>query len=213
MNSKDAEGNDDHGDDTAPSSSFISLEAKSRLRSRDCAFLSKLFVEMNPYLFRVCAANDIFAEHAEDVIFNTWEKFFANMDHFRYESQISTFLCGILFNQIRQYRRSTDRLFSEGDSMELLSRMSVSGSMWETTPHDPHHLCEARQIGALIEAGMENLNAQQKSAFLMKEINDEPAEDICLALGVSPSHLRVLLFRAKSKLRRSLADKFDKMAR
>ncbi len=85
-----------------PSDFFLSSETLSILKNRDSVFLGKLFSDVNPYLNRVCMANGIYEADAEEVIYDTWEKFFTNLNKFEGRSQIRTFICGILFNKIRE---------------------------------------------------------------------------------------------------------------
>ena len=84
---------------------FVDAETNELLIKRDPAFLKSLFVDINPFLIRVCIANSIYSENADDIIHQTWETFLTNLEKFQGRSQIRTFICGILFNKIREHRR------------------------------------------------------------------------------------------------------------
>ena len=78
--------------------SAISVNEKMMhlLRNRDTEFLKSLFTEVNPYLIKVCISHGIYKEKADEVIHDTWEKFFFNLDKFEGRSQIKTFICGCM---------------------------------------------------------------------------------------------------------------------
>ena len=77
------------------------------------------------------------------------------------------------------------------------------------SPHDPQKILELKQVGSFISDCLDGLSEQQKAAFVMREVEEENSEAICNVLGVNVSHLRVLLFRAKDKLRKCLEGRVD----
>lgn len=177
------------------------------LKTRNAQFLETLFVEVNPYLLRVCLASSIRDEKADEVIHQTWETFFLNLEKFEGRAQIRTFICGILFNKIREFRRELGRTVYKEDSEEVFEQAFGSDGWWKRVPQSPHRLLELRQASDLIEECLDGLSEQQKAAFVMKEVEDEHSDEICNVLGVNVTHLRVLLFRAKDKLRMCLEGK------
>ena len=78
---------------------------------------------------------------------------------------------------------------------------------WKTAPSDPYRITELRQAADFVKECIEGLSEQQMAAFVMKEVEEEESENICNVLGVNVSNLRVLLFRAKDKLRKCLEGK------
>jgi len=179
------------------------------LKKRDAAFLEKTFRDLNPILLRVLAANQIYAETAEDVVHQTWERFFTNLEQFEGRSELKTFLCGILFNKIREHRRAAGRLVFDEDSETVMARAFTPEGWWNVSPGDPSAFVYSKQISSLIGECLDGLTELQKSAFVLKEVHQEESPDICNVLGVSVSHLRVLIFRAKDKLRQCLEGKLD----
>lgn len=177
------------------------------LKKRDSAFLKKLFVDVNPYLLRVCTANGLYDLEAEEILHETWDRFFFNLEQFQGRSQIRTFICGILFNKIRESRRAMGRIAYEEDAEKVYGHTFTEDGWWRMEPQDPHQMLEKKHIGTFIKECLEGLSEQQKAAFLMHEVEDERAEEICGALGVNISHLRVLLFRAKDKLKKCIEGK------
>ena len=189
------------------SDKWIDPELVELLMKRDPKYLEVLFNEVNPYLTRVCLANGIFKDDVSELIHQAWERFFSNIEKFEGRSQIRTFICGILFNKIREHRRLQKRFVTEEDSEKFMNDAFTVDGWWKFAPSDPHKITELRQASDFIKECMDGLSEQQMAAFVMKEVEEENSEDICNVLGVNASHLRVLLFRAKDKLRKCLEGK------
>lgn len=186
---------------------YIDPQTVRLLMDRDPAFLKALFIEVNPFLIRVCVSNAIYDESVDDVIHQTWETFFLNLEKFEGRSQIRTFLCGILFNKIREFRRERGKVHYEDDSEKVMNHAFTPDGWWKTIPQTPDRIIELRQSSEMIRECLEGLSEQQKAAFVMKEVEEQNSDEICNVLGVNVSHLRVLLFRAKDKLRKCLEGK------
>ncbi len=189
------------------SQNFIDESTLALLKSRDRDFLEELFREVNPYLNRVCLANGIVQDDVKELIHQTWEKFFSNLEKFEGRSQIRTFICGILFNKIREHRRMQKRFILEEDSQKFMDDAFTQDGWWKVAPSDPYRITELKQATEFIRECLDGLTEQQMNAFVMKEMEEENSEDVCNVLGVNVSHLRVLLFRAKDKLRKCLEGK------
>lgn len=175
-----------------------------RLKARDPVFLSELFSDMNPRLLRMMASKGIYNEAAEEVVHQCWETFFTNLDKFEGRSTIRTFVFGILINKIREERRRSNRIDFEEDSEKVFERSFTKDGWWVNEPSDPQSIIENKQLGDSIEDCLEGLTNAQKSAFLLIESEGESSETACQIMGVSVSNLRVLIFRAKDKLRACL---------
>ncbi len=80
---------------------------------------------------------------------------------------------------------------------------------WKNPPSDPYRIVELKETSELIQECFEGLTEQQMTAFVMKEVEEENSEVVCHVLGINVSHLRVLLFRAKEKLRKCLEGKVN----
>ena len=187
--------------DDANDNDFESATSLSLLHKRDPAFLSSLFVELNPALLRFLASHKVVNENAEELIHECWETFFKNLDKFEGRSKIRTFLFGILINKIREHRRRIGRIDLEEDSEKLYAKSFTTDGWWASEPADPQRLLENSQLGLLIEECLDSLSDLQKSAFTMVESEGESSTDTCKILDISLSHLGVLIFRAKAKLR------------
>tara|TARA_B110001454_G_scaffold28073_1_gene27423 strand:+ start:9732 stop:10343 length:612 start_codon:yes stop_codon:yes gene_type:complete len=186
---------------------YITEDVRERLKNRDPVLLSQLFTEVNPYLIRVCGASGVYKEHADEVVHETWLVFFGGLDKYEERSKIRTYICGILFNKIKEFRRAQNRLVFEEDSAGSIEKSFSQDGWWKREPTDPHKISELNQASKFISDCMDGLSEQQKTAFILREVDDESSEDICNTLGVSLANLRVLIFRAKDKLKQCLEGK------
>lgn len=190
--------------DTSEESSVV----LSKLRDRDPVFLTALFSELNPKLLGMLASQGIYNEHAEELIHQCWETFFSNLEKFEGRSKIKTFIFGILIFKIKENRRKNQKLEFEEDSQKIFDRSFTKDGWWIQQPSDPYRIVENRQLSQAIQECLEGLSESQKNAFLLIESVGETSEEVCQILGVSLANLRVLIFRAKDKLRTCLEGQY-----
>lgn len=188
---------------------YITEDIRNLLKSRDSVLLSQLFTEINPYLIRVCGSSGVFKEHADDIVCETWAIFLNDIDNYQERSKIRTYICGILFNKIKEFRRAQNRLVFEDEPGDSVTKAFSINGWWTKKPHDPHRISELKQASQFIKECMDGLSEHQKLAFIMREVDDESSEEICKLLGVSLENLRVLVFRAKEKLKLCLEGKMS----
>ncbi len=175
-----------------------------RLKNRHPEELKKLFAGMNPRLLKMLRSQNIALDSMEEVLHECWETFFSNINNFEGRSKLSTFIFGILLNKIREHRRRAQKIDYEEDSEKVFQRSFTIEGWWATEPEDPYCLLANQQLGEAIRECLKGLTANQRDAFLLLESEGESAHDVCQLLGLSISNLRVLIFRAKDKLKSCL---------
>jgi RNA polymerase sigma-70 factor (ECF subfamily) len=83
------------------------------------------------------------------------------------------------------------------------------GGHWSEPPAPwaelPEEQALASETRAAIEAAMAELPEQQRQVMVLRDIEGFAAEEVCNLLGLSDTNQRVLLHRARSKVRRALA--------
>ena len=178
------------------------------LRDRNPEFLEKLFTETNPYLLKILGSQRVFGESAHDLVQSAWETFFAGLEKFQGRSQIKVFIAGILLNKLREHRRYLGKAVYKEDAEEVYQEQFSDG-WWNNQPQDPHQLLNSHNTLKFIEECLEGLSEYQHEAFYLKEVDGENTEQICNILGLNVSHLGVLLFRAKDKLKKCLEGKLQ----
>ncbi len=177
------------------------------IQNRDPATLKKLFEETNPYLFKILNSNRIFGEAREDIVQRSWETFFKNFSQFKGDSQVKVFIAGILINKIREYRREIKKSVLFDEAEDVLGQAFTPEGWWKVDPADPAALMNSKEALQFIQECLQSLTDTQREAFVLKEVEDSGTDEICKILDINISHLGVLIFRAKDKLRKCLTGK------
>ncbi len=69
----------------------------------------------------------------------------------------------------------------------------------------PDRLLLSREIEAKQQAAMSNLTPTERTAFVLRHMEDRSTEEIAAALNIAPNAAKQAVFRAVQKLRRQLA--------
>jgi RNA polymerase sigma-70 factor, ECF subfamily len=79
---------------------------------------------------------------------------------------------------------------------------------WAAPPQRWDELPEAHLLGretlALARDAIDALPARQREVILLRDVNGWPPEEVCGALGISDGNQRILLHRARSRVRTAL---------
>jgi RNA polymerase sigma-70 factor (ECF subfamily) len=163
---------------------------------------------------------------AEDVVQETWIGVLNGLDRFEARSSLKTWICRILVNRARTRAQREGRLvpFSafwglEDEAEEPAvdpSRFYASGryeghwmsmvQSWEDLPEESLLSAETR---ARVTAAVEALPINQRTVITLRDVEGWQAADVCQALGVSEANQRVLLHRARAKVRQALERYFE----
>ncbi len=159
---------------------------------------------------------------AEEVVQETWMGVFEGIHRFEGRSSFKTWLFRILTNRaktrgIRESRYEPFGLsassgeIDEGLSLEdslFITEGSRTGhwkdppNAWE--PDTPERALLSKECRAAIETAIESLPATQRQVMTLRDIEGVSSEEICNILGISETNQRVLLHRARTKVRREL---------
>jgi RNA polymerase sigma-70 factor, ECF subfamily len=155
---------------------------------------------------------------AEEVAQETWLAVLGAIDRFEARSSLKTWLYRILTNRAktRGQRESRSVPFSSiGDPDEPTvdpDRFRPDGEQyaggWKEFPNpwegDPEERLLAGETRRLILATIETLPDTQRAVITLRDIEGFDAEDVCNVLELSDTNQRVLLHRARSKVRQAL---------
>ena len=155
---------------------------------------------------------------AEEVAQETWLAVLNGIDRFEGRSTLKTWLFRILTNRAktRGERESRSVPFSSiGDPDEPAvdpDSFRPDGDQypggWKEFPTpwegDPEERLLAGEARALILDAIEQLPSNQRAVITLRDIEGFDADDVCNVLELSDTNQRVLLHRARSKVRRAL---------
>lgn len=155
---------------------------------------------------------------AQDVVQETWLAVIRGIGRFRQDSSLKTWIFRILLNRARTWGRREARSlpFSEMETRTTNSRngngaveriLSDRGSAAQRRfARSPLHGVLDAELGKRIESAIETLSERQREILVLRYVEGWTSADACNALGISETNQRVLLHRARSRVRRALAD-------
>lgn len=154
---------------------------------------------------------------AEEVVQEAWLGVLNGIDRFRGGSSLKTWIFRIVTNLAKtrggRERRSVpfSALAAEqgagSESAVDPSRFDAGGAWsaapasWEDVPEE--HLMSSEALGAIAEA-IEALPEAQRTVIRLRDVEGLSSEDVRNILEISETNQRVLLHRARSKVRRAL---------
>lgn len=191
------------------------------LRQGDESAFTALIETYHPSLIRIATLFVRDREVAEEVAQETWIGVLRGIDRFEGRSSFRTWLFGILANQAKRRgaRESRTIAFSalsrapEGDEPaidperflppgdEWAGHWTSEVSPWETLPEAVMLSRELRrEIGIAIGA----LKPNQRAVITLRDVEGWDADEVCNALHLSQTNQRVLLHRARARVRQVL---------
>lgn len=169
-----------------------------RYRDGDMGAFETLYGRHRAPLFRFLLRQLGNQQTAEDAFQTIWAKVISARSGYRPSAKFSTWLYRIARNcVIDQYRktgRSDALIVAEDDAVETAV----------ATTHDPVSAVTQSEVGAAIKTALNELPAEQREAFLLKEECDLSLEDIGTVTGVNRETVKSRLRYALTKLRKSL---------
>ena len=122
----------------------------------------------------------------------------AQAGSFEARSSLRTWVVGILANKVADHLRRRHGEAAEGiDDEGLLSTPS---------PDDVERVVGARRELAAVERALRELPDRERLALLLLDVEGVDRTEACNVLGITATHLRVLLHRGRNRLRRILED-------
>ncbi len=187
------------------------------LRRGDEAAFAALVSRYHTTMIRVARGYVASKEAAEDVAQETWLGVIRGIDGFEQNASLKTWIFRILVNRARTRgeRESRTRPFSSlasaGDEPAVdPSRFVDSGrwaGFWSAPPSRasiPEEGVLVKEAGALLLEAIDHLPANQQIVISLRDVQGLTASEVCELLDISESNQRVLLHRARSKVRAAL---------
>jgi RNA polymerase sigma-70 factor, ECF subfamily len=160
---------------------------------------------------------------AEDVAQETWLGLLRGIDRFEARSSLKTWLFRILVNRAKTRGEREGRLIpfsalwsAESDPYEaaveperfLPADHPQWPGHWASPPNSwgesPEERLLAGETRAHIDAAIRTLPPAQQEVITLRDVEGWGSAEVCDLLGISEANQRVLLHRARSKVRRAL---------
>jgi len=185
-----------------------------RLRNRDEQAFMELVARYGASMLRVAQSFVRSRAVAEEVVQDAWLGVLRGIDRFEGRSSLKTWLFRIVVNtaKTRGEREARSVPFSavlDEPAVEperfLGADHPHSPGAWATPPSDwPAEKLEAREVREVIDGVVAELPPQQRQVITLRDVLGFDAEEACNALGLTEVNQRVLLHRARSRVRRAL---------
>ncbi len=169
---------------------------------------------LRPQLMRFANAQLRNVAWAEDAVSDTLLAALAKPQAFGGQSQLKTWLVGILkhklIDQIRRHSREVSATTPEDDE-DIDGLLFNTNGSWREAPAewgDPEAACGRREFFEVLEACVEHLPGLQGRVFLMREWLELDTAEVCKELGITATNLWVLLHRARLRLQVCLQERW-----
>jgi RNA polymerase sigma-70 factor, ECF subfamily len=165
---------------------------------------------------------------AEEVVQETWMGVLRGLDRFEARSSLKTWIFRILVNRAKTRGEREGRIipfsslwsaesapdeaaveperFLPADHEQWPGHWSSPPKSWGESPEERLLAGETR---AYIRAAIETLPPTQQEVITLRDVEGFTSVEVCELLGITESNQRVLLHRARSKVRRALEHYMD----
>jgi RNA polymerase sigma-70 factor, ECF subfamily len=152
---------------------------------------------------------------AEEVVQDAWLTMLRSLDRFERRSSLRTWVLGIVVNcarsRARAERRSVPRSSDPTPVVDPIRFLPANHPRW------PHHWAaepaawrtpEADLLAAetrkVLHDAIDALPSAQREVIVLRDIEGLQSTEVCNILAITDSHQRVLLHRARSRVRNAL---------
>lgn len=201
-------------------------ELVEALQQGDEAAFERLVATHGPAMLRVARSYLHDEGRAAEVVQETWLAVLEGLESFEGRSSLRTWIFTILVNRARTlYRREArtvpmsalddtrpavprDR-FLPDDHPEWPGHWSSNPARWDG---DPVRRAESVETLRAIDAAVRELPEAQAQVMVLRDVAELSSDEVCALLQLSPGNQRVLLHRARARVREALERHFGKGA-
>lgn len=193
------------------------------LRRGDEDAFRTLVREHGPFLLRLAMMHVPSRAIAEEVVQDTWLAVLNGLDRFEGRSSLRTWLASIVLNKARTRGTREGRIvpfallrrrYEEGggpalDPDRFQGRRGDRPGWWAGPPaawEEPEQQLEAAETRDVMLRAIRDLPPRQREVIALRDLNGWDAGEVCNALGLTETNQRVLLHRARSKVRAALEE-------
>ena len=187
-------------------------ELIAALRRGDEAAFAQLIDELSPGLLRMARMFVRDQAVAEEVLQETWIAVLRGIDRFEGRSSLRTWLFRILVNRARTraVREARSLPFSsvgpeDEDGAPAVDPDAFRDGGWITPPAQPDTEVLAGELRGRLADIVDTLPERERTVILLRDVAGLEGPEVAEALGVSEGNQRVILHRARSKVREQLA--------
>jgi RNA polymerase sigma-70 factor (ECF subfamily) len=197
----------------------------ARLKAGDEAAFDWLLRELGSSMLRVARLYVRTQAVAEEVVQDTWVRVLRSLDRFEGRSSLRTWIFVILGNVARTRAERESRSVPMASVEGAEPEPSVSherffpashprwAGMWSTLVDSwdgvPHERLLGGEAKEQLRKVVERLPPNYAAVFTLRDVEGWPADEVCTLLDLTPENQRVLLHRARARIRAALETYFE----
>jgi RNA polymerase sigma-70 factor (ECF subfamily) len=199
----------------------------ARLRTGEEAAFAELVERYSATVMRLARVYVPSTAVAEEVVQETWLGVLRGLERFEGRASFRTWLFQIAVNQARtrgarEWRTVPFASLAERETADDTPSVDAERFLgpdhdrwphhWATPPQrweeSPHRSAESADTLARVREAIERLPPAQRVVITLRDVHGCEAAEVCTALDVSEGNQRVLLHRARSRVRADLESYF-----
>lgn len=203
-------------------------EIVAQLRAGDEAAFLNLVEDHGPAMLRL-ASMHLSRAVAEEAVQDTWVAVLRGLSRFEHRSSLKTWIFSILMNRVRTQasREGRTRPFSSFETGSPGEEPALPDERFLPADHPewPHHWAApprswgespedrvlSEEVRAEIHRAIDELPAGQREVITLSDVEGWTADEVSELLGITAVNQRVLLHRARSKVRHALERYFEEV--
>jgi RNA polymerase sigma-70 factor (ECF subfamily) len=199
-----------------PAVSPEEAELVDALRHGDEAAFRQLVAWYQTSLIRLARAYVRSRAVAEEVVQDTWLAALRAIHRFEGRAPLKSWLCGIL---VRRARTTATREARHDRAQPAAAPERFRGledpwpGHWAAAPRpwgeSPERLVLRAELRQILERAIRALPQRQRVVITLRDVEGMSAEDACNILGLSETNQRVLLHRARTRVRAAVEAYLD----
>jgi len=177
----------------------------TRLKAGDELAYRELVRQYQPSLLRLARTFVPTQALAEDVVQDTWLGVVRGIAGFEGRSSLKTWLFRILVNRARTAGAREPRSVAfggpDGPSDDRFTRQGTWADPPQAWPDEVDNRLEAEAVAGTIHRAIDELPLAQRQVVTLRDVEGLSASEVCDLLGLSEGNQRVLLHRARTRVR------------
>lgn len=185
-----------------------------RIVAGDAGALRILVEREHSCLLRFARAITRDDDLAQEVVQESWVRIHRGLPSFERRSSLRTWMARIVINRAKTLTARAARWVpfdEEAEAHEDAVDPAAFNELgfWKGSParwhaETPERLLSRQQMCAVIQAEIKELPTAQRAVLTLRDLEGWDSEEVCNALEISESNQRVLLHRARSRVRAGL---------
>lgn len=196
----------------APSESLL----RDALIGRDAEAFRIVVQRMWPEMIRIATAHVRSADDAQDVVQDSWLAALGSIDRFKGHASLRTWLLRILAYRARTAGARAARSIPMSQVIDPDASATATSSameraenaMFTRAPSTPEEITTRAELGQVLNDAIAILPDRQREVLILHDVEGRSRQDVCMRLKLSPGNQRVLLHRARMRVRDYVAERW-----